>query len=83
MLDLNPARCCGGCCSAVPPLNSHSIPACSSITIFQIVYYDGQFNDSRLNVALATTAAAAGAVMLNYVRVVSLIKVRLVATLDL
>ena len=33
-----------------------------------LVYHDGQFNDARLNVALATTAAAAGAALANYVQ---------------
>ena len=41
----------------------------------QIVYYDGQFNDARLNVALAQTAALAGATVLNYTEVKDLIKV--------
>jgi hypothetical protein len=41
----------------------------------QIVYYDGQFNDARLNVALAQTAALAGATVLNYTGVTRLIKV--------
>lgn len=42
----------------------------------QIVYYDGQFNDARLNVALAQTAALAGATVLNYTEVKDLIKVQ-------
>jgi glycerol-3-phosphate dehydrogenase len=41
----------------------------------QIVYYDGQFNDARLNMALASTAALAGATTLNYAEVTRLIKV--------
>ena len=41
----------------------------------QIVYYDGQFDDSRLNVSLACTAALAGAAVLNYAEVVELLKV--------
>ncbi|ERN10473.1 glycerol-3-phosphate dehydrogenase SDP6, mitochondrial [Amborella trichopoda] len=36
-----------------------------------VVYYDGQMNDSRLNVGLACTAALAGAAMLNYAEVIS------------
>lgn len=40
----------------------------------QVVYYDGQMDDARLNVALATTASGAGATVLNYVSVVSLLK---------
>jgi glycerol-3-phosphate dehydrogenase len=40
----------------------------------QIVYYDGQFNDARLAVSLACTAAARGAVVLNHATVTSLIK---------
>ncbi|CAL8470362.1 g9904 [Coccomyxa elongata] len=39
-----------------------------------IVYYDGQFDDSRLNVSLACTAAMAGATVLNYAEVTRLIK---------
>lgn len=39
-----------------------------------VVYYDGQMNDSRLNVGLACTAALAGAAMLNHAEVISLIK---------
>ena len=39
-----------------------------------VLYYDGQFDDARLNVALAMTAAAAGAAACNYVEVVGLIK---------
>jgi glycerol-3-phosphate dehydrogenase len=31
-----------------------------------VVYYDGQFDDARVNVALALTAERAGAVLLNY-----------------
>ncbi|KAF5742556.1 putative glycerol-3-phosphate dehydrogenase [Tripterygium wilfordii] len=39
-----------------------------------VVYYDGQMNDSRLNVSLACTAALAGAAVLNHAEVVSLLK---------
>lgn len=38
---------------------------CGSVT-----YYDGQMDDSRLNVSLATTAESAGAMVANYVEVV-------------
>ncbi|KAG7947852.1 hypothetical protein I3843_14G115300 [Carya illinoinensis] len=34
-----------------------------------VVYYDGQMNDSRLNVGLACTATLAGAVVLNHAEV--------------
>jgi glycerol-3-phosphate dehydrogenase len=34
-----------------------------------VKYWDGQFNDARLAITLARTAAAHGALMLNYVRV--------------
>jgi glycerol-3-phosphate dehydrogenase len=37
-----------------------------------VVYYDGQFDDSRLLIALAQTAAEQGATLLNYVQVVDL-----------
>ncbi|MFN8608059.1 MAG: FAD-dependent oxidoreductase [Vulcanimicrobiota bacterium] len=39
-----------------------------------VTYSDGEFNDSRMNVSLATTAAAHGAAIANYVEVVSLLK---------
>ena len=39
-----------------------------------ILYSDGQFDDARLNVALAVTAAHAGAIVLNHTSVISLIK---------
>ncbi len=38
-----------------------------------IVYFDGQFDDARLLINLATTAIDAGAVVLNYVRAVKLL----------
>ncbi|KAK8517100.1 hypothetical protein V6N12_032298 [Hibiscus sabdariffa] len=39
-----------------------------------VVYYDGQMNDSRLNVGLACSAALAGAAVLNHAEVVSFLK---------
>ncbi|KAL9265642.1 Glycerol-3-phosphate dehydrogenase SDP6, mitochondrial-like protein [Drosera capensis] len=39
-----------------------------------VVYYDGQMNDSRLNVGLACTAALAGASVLNHAEVIGFIK---------
>ena len=39
-----------------------------------VTYYDGQMDDSRLNVALATTAESHGARIANYVEVVDLIR---------
>jgi glycerol-3-phosphate dehydrogenase len=39
-----------------------------------IIYYDGQFDDARLLIQLAATAAAEGAVLLNYARVTGLTK---------
>lgn len=39
-----------------------------------VVYYDGQFDDARMNIALIATAIKEGAVAANYVRSVSLIK---------
>eukprot|EP00123_Amoebidium_parasiticum_P012304 comp21267_c0_seq1/m.29001 comp21267_c0_seq1/g.29001 ORF comp21267_c0_seq1/g.29001 comp21267_c0_seq1/m.29001 type:complete len:601 (-) comp21267_c0_seq1:348-2150(-) len=38
-----------------------------------VVYYDGQFDDARYNVACATTAAAQGGVLSNYTDVVGLL----------
>jgi glycerol-3-phosphate dehydrogenase len=39
-----------------------------------VVYYDGQFDDTRLLINLVATAAAQGATLVNYVRVVALSK---------
>ncbi|XP_059484896.1 glycerol-3-phosphate dehydrogenase, mitochondrial-like [Neocloeon triangulifer] len=39
-----------------------------------IVYYDGQQNDARMNLALALTATRYGATVANHVRVTSLLK---------
>jgi glycerol-3-phosphate dehydrogenase len=39
-----------------------------------VVYYDGQFDDSRMNVSLALTASEQGAAIVNYVEVISLLK---------
>lgn len=39
-----------------------------------VVYYDGQFDDSRLLINMVTTAATQGAVLLNYARVTGLRK---------
>ena len=38
------------------------------------IYYDGQFDDSRLAIALAQTAADHGACMINYMKVVGFLK---------
>lgn len=39
-----------------------------------VMYHDGQFDDARLAINLAQTAAAAGAVVLNYFKVTGLLK---------
>ncbi|KAL1513288.1 hypothetical protein ABEB36_002713 [Hypothenemus hampei] len=39
-----------------------------------IVYYDGQQDDARMNLAIALTAARLGATVINHVKVTSLIK---------
>lgn len=39
-----------------------------------IIYYDGQFDDARLAITLAQTAADRGAILLNYAPVVALTK---------
>src|SRR3954465_5424827 len=39
-----------------------------------VVYYDGQFDDARLLINLAETAAEQGATLMNYVRVVGMTK---------
>ncbi len=51
-------------------------PAKQALAVPQIVYYDGQFNDARLAVVLACTAALAGATVLNHTEAVRLLKVR-------
>lgn len=38
------------------------------------MYYDGQFNDSRLAIAVACTAATAGAAILNHAEAIGLLK---------
>jgi glycerol-3-phosphate dehydrogenase len=40
-----------------------------------VLYYDGQFDDARLNVSLALTAAEQGAVVLNHATVTEIAKV--------
>lgn len=39
-----------------------------------VVYYDGQFNDARMNLALILSAIREGATALNYVKAVELVK---------
>lgn len=39
-----------------------------------LVYYDGQHNDARMNIAIALTAARMGATIANHVRVTGLLK---------
>jgi len=39
-----------------------------------VIYYDGQFDDSRLVINMAQTAAEQGAVVINYMKVVKLLK---------
>ncbi|MGE5610759.1 MAG: glycerol-3-phosphate dehydrogenase/oxidase [Bacillota bacterium] len=39
-----------------------------------VMYYDGQFDDSRLAISLAQTAADLGATLVNYVRVAAIVK---------
>ena len=39
-----------------------------------VIYYDGQFDDARMNLALALTAAQHGAALANYVAVEGLLK---------
>lgn len=39
-----------------------------------VIYYDGQFDDARLAVSLARTAASHGGVLLNYMKVTGLLK---------
>jgi len=48
------------CCSS-PKIFAVLAVCLSLLAVMQILYYDGQFDDARLNVTLAATAAAAGA----------------------
>jgi glycerol-3-phosphate dehydrogenase len=41
-----------------------------------VIYYDGQFDDSRLLINMVATAAAQGAILLNYAKVIGLTKDR-------
>ena len=41
-----------------------------------VIYYDGQFDDARLAVSLAQTAASQGGTVINYMKVTSLLKTR-------
>lgn len=57
-----------------------TICCCASFTLIlsacaQVVYYDGQFDDARLNVALACTAASIGAAVVNHTKCTKLLKV--------
>ncbi|KAG6050968.1 hypothetical protein E4U39_002708 [Claviceps sp. Clav50 group G5] len=52
---------------AFPLLNRHHL-------VGALVYYDGQHNDSRMNVSLALTAMLYGATLLNHVEVTALEK---------
>ncbi|MBV9961846.1 MAG: glycerol-3-phosphate dehydrogenase/oxidase [Parafilimonas sp.] len=45
-----------------------------------IIYYDGQFDDARLAIGLAATAAQHNAVLINYCEVQSLLKKKLKST---
>ncbi|MBQ4278935.1 MAG: glycerol-3-phosphate dehydrogenase/oxidase [Rikenellaceae bacterium] len=53
--------------SAIPTLRSKGLRG-------GVLYHDGQFDDSRMAVNLAQTASERGAVVLNYMKVTSLIK---------
>ncbi len=39
-----------------------------------VLYYDGQFDDARMNVCLALTASEQGAAIANYIEVINLLK---------
>ena len=54
---------------------AHFIKRQSCGHALQIVYYDGQMDDSRLCVTLACTAALAGAAVANHTEATRLIKV--------
>jgi glycerol-3-phosphate dehydrogenase len=51
-----------------------AFPLLKNSLVGALVYYDGQHNDSRMNVSLAMTASLYGATMLNHVEVTGLEK---------
>lgn len=53
--------------SLLPNLDQHGL-------LGGVIYYDGQFDDSRLAIHLAQTAAERGGVLLNYVQAIELTK---------
>ena len=55
-------------------ITTTSITTTTTTTTTQIRYYDGQFDDARLNVTLACTAAAAGAAVANHCEATALLK---------
>ena len=68
-LRLTPSRWVGakGACDLVPTVRREGLYG-------GIVYSDAQFNDARLALTLARTAAAAGAAVLNHTRAIALVK---------
>ena len=46
-----------------------------AVWLLQIMYYDGQFDDARMAVTLACTAALAGATVLNHAECERFLKV--------
>ena len=51
----------------IPPINKNKLKG-------GIIYYDGQFDDARLAINLAQTAINYGAVVLNYFKVIDILK---------
>ena len=39
-----------------------------------VLYYDGQFDDARMNISLAVTAASLGAAVANHTEIVEIVK---------
>jgi glycerol-3-phosphate dehydrogenase len=48
-----------------------------------VIYQDGQFDDSRLAINIAQTAVEKGACILNYTKVVNLLKTVMTKSLEL
>jgi glycerol-3-phosphate dehydrogenase len=42
--------------------------------MLKVIYYDGQMNDSRMNVSIAITASMKGAAIANHVEVLELLR---------
>lgn len=61
-------------CTVLVKFVVESCYANTTCRLLQIVYYDGQFDDARYNLAVAMTATLAGATVVNHAKVTRLLK---------